>query len=146
MSEWQTRWTQNPLAAMSCGFKSRCRQIQSGCFCHSCIQRNDCGYTSTWHYASSLSVNRYPDFRLCADMAELADAPDLGSGGRPCRFKSCYLHFSKKYVLLHSVIYQNRGVEPPPYSGGAPLLFLYHIVYTDTNKNRDGVKSRKVNR
>ncbi len=25
-----------------------------------------------------------------ADMAELADAPDLGSGGRPCRFKSCY--------------------------------------------------------
>ena len=23
-------------------------------------------------------------------MAELADAPDLGSGGRPCRFKSCY--------------------------------------------------------
>ena len=28
-----------------------------------------------------------------ADMAELADAPDLGSGGRPCRFKSCYPHF-----------------------------------------------------
>ena len=25
-----------------------------------------------------------------ADMAELADAPDLGSGGKPCRFKSCY--------------------------------------------------------
>ena len=25
-------------------------------------------------------------------MAELADAPDLGSGGRPCRFKSCYPH------------------------------------------------------
>ena len=25
-----------------------------------------------------------------ADMAEVADAPDLGSGGRPCRFKSCY--------------------------------------------------------
>ena len=23
-------------------------------------------------------------------MAELADAPDLGSGGRPCRFKSCH--------------------------------------------------------
>ncbi len=29
-----------------------------------------------------------------ADMAELADAPDLGSGGRPCRFDSCYPHFS----------------------------------------------------
>ena len=27
-----------------------------------------------------------------ADMAELADAPDLGSGGQPCRFKSCYPH------------------------------------------------------
>ena len=27
---------------------------------------------------------------VCADMAELADAPDLGSGGRPCRFESCY--------------------------------------------------------
>ena len=25
-----------------------------------------------------------------AGMAELADAPDLGSGGKPCRFKSCY--------------------------------------------------------
>ena len=31
-------------------------------------------------------------------MAELADAPDLGSGGRPCRFKSCYPHLS--YVTL----------------------------------------------
>ena len=28
--------------------------------------------------------------RLYAGMAELADAPDLGSGGQPCRFKSCY--------------------------------------------------------
>ena len=27
-------------------------------------------------------------------MAELADAPDLGSGGRPCRFKSCYPQFT----------------------------------------------------
>ena len=27
---------------------------------------------------------------LYAGVAELADAPDLGSGGRPCRFKSCY--------------------------------------------------------
>ncbi|GEM_PF-3034206 len=25
-------------------------------------------------------------------MAELADALDLGSSGRPCRFKSCYPH------------------------------------------------------
>ena len=28
-----------------------------------------------------------------ADVAELADAPDLGSGGRPCRFKSCHPHY-----------------------------------------------------
>ena len=27
-----------------------------------------------------------------AGMAELADAPDLGSGSRECRFKSCYPH------------------------------------------------------
>jgi uncharacterized protein YnzC (UPF0291/DUF896 family) len=31
-------------------------------------------------------------YTLSAGMAELADAPDLGSGGRPCRFKSCYPH------------------------------------------------------
>ena len=28
-----------------------------------------------------------------AGVAELADAPDLGSGGRPCRFNSCHPHF-----------------------------------------------------
>ena len=27
-----------------------------------------------------------------AGVAELADAPDLGSGGNPCRFKSCRPH------------------------------------------------------
>ena len=27
-----------------------------------------------------------------AGVAELADAPDLGSGGYPCRFKSCRPH------------------------------------------------------
>ena len=32
-------------------------------------------------------------FSVHADVAELADAPDLGSGGRsPCRFKSCHPH------------------------------------------------------
>ena len=30
--------------------------------------------------------------RYYADMAELADALDLGSSGRPCRFESCYPH------------------------------------------------------
>ena len=28
-----------------------------------------------------------------ADVAELADALDLGSSGRPCRFNSCHPHF-----------------------------------------------------
>ena len=33
-------------------------------------------------------------YKMCvyAGVAELADAPDLGSGGRPCRFKSCHPH------------------------------------------------------
>ena len=29
-------------------------------------------------------------------MAELADAPDLGSGGQPCRFDPCYPHHKKR--------------------------------------------------
>ena len=29
-------------------------------------------------------------------MAELADAPDLGSGSSECRFDSCYPHYKKK--------------------------------------------------
>ena len=30
-----------------------------------------------------------------ADVAKLADAPDLGSGGQPCRFKSCHPHHQR---------------------------------------------------
>ncbi len=38
--------------------------------------------------------NEFEYNEICdADMAELADAPDLGSGGRPCRFESCYPHW-----------------------------------------------------
>ena len=33
-------------------------------------------------------------------MAELADAPDLGSGGRPCRFKSCYPHKNRVFEMF----------------------------------------------
>ena len=46
-----------------------------------------------------------------ADVAELADAPDLGSGGRPCRFDSCHPH-NLKVVQTHV----DNGFEP--------LLFL----------------------
>ena len=35
------------------------------------------------------------DFRVSAVMAELADALDLGSSGRPCRFKSCWPHIKR---------------------------------------------------
>ena len=31
-----------------------------------------------------------------AAMAELADAPDLGSGGRPCRFEPCRVHSKRR--------------------------------------------------
>ena len=34
-----------------------------------------------------------------AGMAELADALDLGSSGRPCRFESCYPHALKNPVF-----------------------------------------------
>ena len=32
---------------------------------------------------------------IFAGVAELADAPDLGSGGSPCRFDPCHPHHSK---------------------------------------------------
>ncbi len=37
-----------------------------------------------------------PPLRFFADMAELADALDLGSSGQPCRFKSCYPHLAAR--------------------------------------------------
>ena len=37
-------------------------------------------------------------------MAELADALDLGSSGKPCRFKSCYPQF-KKIPYLRETAY-----------------------------------------
>ena len=38
--------------------------------------------------ASFFSILHY--INIIADMAELADAPDLGSGAPPCSFASCY--------------------------------------------------------
>ena len=35
---------------------------------------------------------------ISADMAELADAPGLGPGGKPCRFESCYPHFISQTI------------------------------------------------
>ena len=45
-------------------------------------------------------------------MAELADAPDLGSGGPPCRFKSCRPHHKKtvpQAVLFFYICCGKRG-------------------------------------
>ncbi len=39
---------------------------------------------------------------LFAGMAELADALDLGSSGRPCRFKSCCPYYLK---IVGSVVF-----------------------------------------
>ena len=38
-------------------------------------------------------------------MAELADAPDLGSGGKPCRFDSCYPHQKIKPQVIPAAIF-----------------------------------------
>ena len=40
-------------------------------------------------------------FGICADMAELADAPDLGSGPRGGRFKSCYPQLQLQVVFIY---------------------------------------------
>ena len=47
----------------------------------------------------------HPDFIIIkyAGMAELADAPDLGSGGRPCRFKSCCPHECESSVCYRTL-------------------------------------------
>ncbi len=64
-----------------------------------------------------------------ADMAELADAPDLGSGGRPCRFKSCYPH-----QVYHVSAKATASVYDP--------VALYTLAGTDEKNQRgDGMKS-----
>ena len=62
-------------------------------------------------------------FALFADMAELADAPDLGSGGRPCRFDSCYPHESYKPCT---------GVHKKPGLCLHKSRFFYVHLYTAT--------------
>ncbi len=58
---------------------------------------------------------RYCTRHIYAGMAKLADALDLGSSGRPCRFKSCcpyYLQGFQRFLLL------------------LKFLFFYHFSYT----------------
>lgn len=44
----------------------------------------------------------YVGILVHADVAELADALDLGSSGRPCRFDSCHPHQKRQEVLTGS--------------------------------------------
>ena len=55
-----------------------------------------------------------------ADMAELADALDLGSSGKPCRFESCYPHCD----------------------GAIDILLRY--FYKQTLDNIDGISSEEI--
>ena len=41
-----------------------------------------------------------------ADVAKLADAPDLESGGQPCRFKSCHPHQNQKPLYIAVILTQ----------------------------------------
>ena len=53
-----------------------------------------------------------------ADVAKLADAPDLGSGGQPCRFKSCHPHQKTGRVCALLLC---GGAFAPFYFAGARL-------------------------
>ena len=59
--------------------------------------------------------NSAPQANFNADMAELADAQDLGSCGQPCRFDSCYPHQKLRRVSSASIfgflriIQESRG-------------------------------------
>ena len=56
-----------------------------------------------WDQEAAGSSPVYPI--LLADMAELADAIDLGSIGVPCGFKSHYPHHPRQRMLLSVEIY-----------------------------------------
>ena len=55
-------------------------------------------------------------------MVELADTPDLGSGGRPCRFESCYPHQKGRQDPICASVAQlvEQGTENPRVAGSIP--------------------------
>ena len=63
-------------------------------------------------------------------MAELADALDLGSSGRPCRFKSCYPHH--RIGSVDQVDYLVGGFFLLRYcrncSAGVLFLFIIYLM------------------
>ena len=60
-------------------------------FCSSQHEKLENNYY-LWYNITVKSRAGYSVDGTYADMAELADAPDLGSGGQPCRFDPCYPH------------------------------------------------------
>ena len=72
-----------------------------------------------------------------AGMAELADALDLGSSGRPCRFESCCPHSEKALVFTGRMPYlQGFFAVSHLYNNGSRLLFdkLVNLTYNILNK------------
>ena len=61
-------------------------------------------------------------------MAELADAPDLGSGGRPCRFKSCYPQ-GRERLFLALFFVLCRLLPTLPNLGWKMLVLPFTICY-----------------
>ena len=67
-------------------------------------------------------------------MAELADALDLGSSGRPCRFESCYPHAPRpsgsdgliSFCLTLSVLFFTRHLQRLP--DPPDLFFMSRVV------------------
>ena len=62
-------------------------------------------------------------YKSHAGVAELADAPDLGSGGYPCRFKSCHPHQIKRICPcgMSFLFYKGGGLEGESVQSGLPV-------------------------
>ncbi len=87
-------------------------------------------------------------------MAELADAPDLGSGGFPCRFNSCHPHQQraiKKILPRKALIFQGFSHFYSPFfrsailqmkNGYFPTLTGIELLQT-TKPNRHSAHSKK---
>ena len=60
-------------------------------------------------------------------MAELADALDLGSSGRPCRFKSCWPHAEPEmHCISGSELYSDVKVAKPSKRASRELFVAVH--------------------
>ena len=71
-------------------FDACSRWFESNWPCYETLAQSVEHLTFNQVVAGSIPACLIPFFKGHADVAELADAPDLGSGGRPCRFKSCH--------------------------------------------------------